>query len=558
MKLLKLLPGQSRRTYALIIFLSLLNTLVFSGILLIINRTLAGKPVFSGNLSWLAYGGLIAGNFLIGRIFFRYMITLSQDALFTVEVTLLQKIRHALYQDFEKIGDESIYAAINDAKLLAQLPEVLLGVFDAAVMVACGLGYMFFVSPGGALLILLWMFILLILYLTRNVRIERGLNTIRDLQTKYYRYLRDLLFGFREIRMSIKRNETLYHRYLLDNRQNSKGLSIHTNIQYMDNELLGNLSWYIVLGLILFVLPQAFHFKVEQTTTLVIVTLYLMGPVSTLIKFLPFFTRARIAVQRIDQLEQDVHAHIVLNQQLDDLTPAGKHFRTIRLSAVEFQYPGGKDRPGFKVGPLNLEIRRGEIIFITGSNGSGKSTLISMIAGLYLPTSGDICWNDIRTGAHNHSYYSDQFSAVLTGNYLFGENYDQFELDSSNTRLKEFIAIMELTDVIGLGSRRNILGTNYSKGQQKRIALILAMLESKEVLLLDEWAAEQDPAFRAYFYRKLLPFLKQEGKTVIAVTHDDHYFDCADRILRFDSGIMSEYRAADIREKTILKYESPC
>jgi cyclic peptide transporter len=557
MKLLKLLPRQSGRIYAIIIFLSLLNTLMFSGILLIINRTLAGKPPISGDLTWLAYGGLIAGSFLVGKIFYRYMINMSQDALFTVEVTLLQKIRHALYQDFEKIGDENIYAAINDAKLLAQLPEILLGVFNAAVMVACGLGYMFFISPLGALLILAWMIILLILYLTRNVGIEKGLNTIRDLQTKYYRYLRDLLFGFREIRMSITRNETLYHRYLLDNRQNSKGLSIRTNIQYMDNELLGSLSWYIMLGLILFVLPKAFHLHAEQLTTFVVVTLYLMGPVSTLIKFLPFFTRTRIAVQRIDQLEKDIQAHIVLNQQLDDLTPAGKHFRSIRFSAIEFQYPGGKDRPGFKVGPLNLEIRRGETIFVTGSNGSGKSTFINMIAGLYLPTSGNICWNDIRTGAHNHSYYSDQFSAILTGNHLFRENYDQFELHSSNARLKDLIEMMHLNDVIALGNGKSFLGTNYSKGQQKRIALILAMLENKEVFLLDEWAAEQDPAFRSYFYHILLPLLKKEGKTVIAVTHDESYFHCADRILRFESGSIIENHTADIHEKSVLKYESP-
>ena len=66
--------------------------------------------------------------------------------------------------------------------------------------------------------------------------------------------------------------------------------------------------------------------------------------------------------------------------------------------------------------------------------------------------------------------------------------------------------------------------------------MIYAIMENRDILVLDEWAAEQDPHFRAYFYKRLIPELKRRGKTIIAVTHDDHYFDCADRMLKFDYG----------------------
>jgi multidrug/microcin transport system ATP-binding/permease protein len=76
----------------------------------------------------------------------------------------------------------------------------------------------------------------------------------------------------------------------------------------------------------------------------------------------------------------------------------------------------------------------------------------------------------------------------------------------------------------------------FSKGQSKRMSLIFALLENKPILVLDEWAADQDPHFRKFFYEELIPKLKREGKTIIAVTHDDAYFNQADRIIKFDYG----------------------
>jgi putative ATP-binding cassette transporter len=83
---------------------------------------------------------------------------------------------------------------------------------------------------------------------------------------------------------------------------------------------------------------------------------------------------------------------------------------------------------------------------------------------------------------------------------------------------------------------RQITTTNLSTGQRRRLALILCLLDDKPVFLLDEWAAEQDPQFRRRFYRELLPELKQQGKTIVAVTHDDDSYDVADRVLKMQFG----------------------
>ncbi|MDN5680948.1 MAG: multidrug ABC transporter permease/ATP-binding protein, partial [Ewingella sp.] len=75
---------------------------------------------------------------------------------------------------------------------------------------------------------------------------------------------------------------------------------------------------------------------------------------------------------------------------------------------------------------------------------------------------------------------------------------------------------------------------------RKRVALLLAACEGRDFLLLDEWAADQDPQFRRTFYRELLPFLRDMGKTVLAISHDDHYFEHADRLLEMRAGKLSE------------------
>ena len=82
--------------------------------------------------------------------------------------------------------------------------------------------------------------------------------------------------------------------------------------------------------------------------------------------------------------------------------------------------------------------------------------------------------------------------------------------------------------------------TALSQGQRKRLALLQAWLEARPIYLFDEWAADQDPEFKAVFYQEILPTLKAEGKTIIAITHDDRYFHLADRIIKLESGRIVE------------------
>ena len=97
------------------------------------------------------------------------------------------------------------------------------------------------------------------------------------------------------------------------------------------------------------------------------------------------------------------------------------------------------------------------------------------------------------------------------------------------------VTLMEMGGKVALD--KDVFDTiDLSSGQRKRLALMVSMIEDRPILVLDEWAADQDPQFRRKFYRELLPLLKARGKTVIAITHDDRYFDVADRRIAMEEG----------------------
>lgn len=547
MKFLQLIVKKSKYFLLLILLLGIINSILNSALLLFINNTIGQKPIpfFSGH-SGLVFSAIIIASLLISQRFQVYMIRLTNEILFEFEMSILQKLRYASFQDFEKLGKEKVYTAINDSRVLANVPQLFITCFNSLIMVLCCLAYMFWISVAGGMLVLFVLAALLAVYLVRNQRAEKDLNELRDLQTSYYSHLHDLLEGFREIKMSIVRNDTIFKNFLLKNRVSSKSISESTSIRYMNNELTGSYSWYIVLGVIMFTLPQFFSLSTVQVGAFLIIILYLIGPVAGLITFIPTYTRVKIALNRLNEYEHLLDASakekIMHGEQLN----GNGQFETIEFRNVKFEYFDREKERLFVFGPVSLTLYDGQKIFITGGNGSGKTTFVKLLTGLYTPSSGEILLNGHVISDKNLPCYRDQISAIFTDNYLFEENYSGFDLSKSNRSIASYIDALKLSAVMRTDGNNYLLSHSLSQGQRKRLAMVMALMEERRILVLDEWAAEQDPQFRAYFYSSILDYLQGNGKTVIAITHDDHYFHVADRIIKFDFGkIVSDELVTD-------------
>ncbi|MEL7004240.1 MAG: cyclic peptide export ABC transporter [Bacteroidota bacterium] len=551
MNFLTFLNSKSKLLFPFLVILGAISSVFHSGILIVISNTIAQTELpFFPEYDWAIFAGLIVMSYIITRIFQTHIIKLTQNTLFRYEVDLLNKLRLTTFQNFERIGRSKVYTAISDVRVLGQLPENFINIFNSFIVVICCIGYMFWNSVVGGVSVLVVMVAMLIFYLIRNKYLEKDLNQLRDLQNDYYTYLGDFLSGFKEIKMSVLRNNSIYNDYFKPNREQSKKLGINTGTRYMNNELVGDLSWYLVIGVTLFLLPKVANLEVSNTVSFIVTILYLMGPVATLIVFIPTFTKARIAIQRLNNLDDEMGAYDLVSLEKGDKIAKDEHFQSLVFEDVIFQYENEDSDPSFVVGPVNLEFEKGEIVFITGGNGSGKTTFFNILTGLYRPTSGVIKLNGKEILKEDYPNYSDKIVAVFSDSYLFFENYNNFDLN--NKTLHELLDEYYLAEKVTVNEEKGRFEAKVSSGQQKRLALIFSLLEDKEIIVLDEWAAEQDPEFRRHFYKDILSELKAKGKTIIAITHDDAYFDCADRMIKFDYGKVTATKVIRPLEEMII------
>jgi len=265
--------------------------------------------------------------------------------------------------------------------------------------------------------------------------------------------------------------------------------------------------------------------------------LYMKGPLESLIGNLPIISRAQIAFRRIADLAERFSSpepHLLLSAEP---TPQPALER-LELRNVQYSFPAVPGSDPFTLGPVNLSIAPGEILFIVGENGCGKTTLIKLLLGLYTPHQGQVLVNGKAVNAQGLDDYRQHFTTIFADYFLFEDL-----MKDGRTLPADAGQYLERLEIAHKVSVRDgaFTTTDLSTGQRKRLALVSAWLDERPVLVFDEWAADQDPAFRRVFYTELLPDLKRLGKTIIVISHDDRYFDIADHLVRMQAGkVVSE------------------
>jgi len=315
-----------------------------------------------------------------------------------------------------------------------------------------------------------------------------------------------------------------------------------------------HLLFFTLIGLILFVLPRIENLDSHAMTGYVVATLYLMGPLSGVLASLSVFGRANASLRKIGQLGLD------LSSRVADECPIGRPeqpaaFERLELVDITHSYHVEKEDSRFMLGPINLTFRPGELVFMVGGNGSGKSTLAKVITGLYTPASGEIRLDGRVVRNENRDDYRQRFSAVFADFFLF-DNLLGLQSPNLDAQASEYLAQLQLDHKVKIND--GVLSTTaLSQGQRKRLALMTAYLEDRPFYLFDEWASDQDPVFKEVFYTQLLPDLKARNKAVLVITHDDHYFHLADRVIKLDYGqIASESGNAVVPENTLESFST--
>jgi cyclic peptide transporter len=534
MKLLLRIIKKDLGFVGFIIMLGILNSVLFSLLIIIINNRVQGKPPFIGSIQdeWLLFFAVMGLSFICRKWFQYQMIRFTNIMLFDFELSILGKIKESDYEQFSGIENASVYTAIGDIKIISQVPRYFVDMVNYTILVIICFGYLCFISPLSGAMVILCAGVLAYYYAVRNRYVIGLLRRSRELESQFYEYLDDFLDGFKYWKLSSPKAHSIFTGHITANRNHAKAAEIEASVRYTNNELLGSFGWLIILGVPVFILPMFNPSTAGLAGSITIVILYLMGPVNALITAIPFFSRIRVSLDRIEKFSARIGN--LRDRIPEDAAIAQAHcFSNISFNNVRYAYKSGEGQ-GFALGPVSLQVNRGELIFITGDNGSGKSTFLMLLSGLLSPTEGRISMDGETIGAGNAILLRNQISAVYVDGYLFKKNYDQVKHEEDDANFQRYLQLVRL-EKFGLRNTSD-RSTQLSKGQQKRLALVQALMEEKDILVLDEWAAEQDPSFRKYFYTVLLPQMQSMGKTIIAVTHDDRYFPLANRVFHFQQG----------------------
>lgn len=517
-----------------------LNSILSFSIIYIINNALIGKEGFLKDYMGLVFTATFVYAFLLNVIFQKHLNYYSFTLLYNNEKQLFTKMLETPLRVFERLGSQRFFTAIEDLRIFSFLPYTITHTVNSLLMLALGLVYMYTISFYGGVIVSCLIIIIAFFYFLVVNSMSKKVKTLRAFNDEYYKYVDDVIKGFKELKVNSLRQSHLLNRYLYSNREKAGNLDYRINYVFLSINLISQYGLYFVIALILFVLPEFGLLKREDVISYIIILLFISGPINNLINLQQMYTRFMVANKRINSFLKDFPS----NQQKSPVIREKSNFKNLSFQNIQFSFLN-EENP-FVLGPIDIKIKKGEVIFIIGGNGSGKSTFINLLTGLYEPTKGEIEINN--TQILSKEDVQNLVSVVFTNNHIFSHNYEDYTTEG-NVKYKELIKLMKLDQVIKddreVSARRGL-----SKGQSKRMALIFALLENKPILILDEWAADQDPYFRKFFYENLIPKLKAEGKTIIAVTHDDAYYDQADRILKFDYGkIIKEWTP---RERSIV------
>jgi putative pyoverdin transport system ATP-binding/permease protein len=463
------------------------------------------------------------------------LIKLSQEISYQLVLSLSKKILETPQKTLQKLGKNNLLVMMTkDIETISQGSQQLALVMVNSITILTCLGYLFWLSWKTLLLLSSCIFIGMYIYHIAERKPIECLEHVRLKTDELYKHLQSIIFGSRELQINKKYGEkfiTLILQEVASDIQHflNKGIA-----SYIWISNIGSLSYLLALGIVLFIVPLWVQQASVVTTGVTIVLLFLVQPIAIVMGILPFLQKASIALSQIHKLNQDLSTTITSPIDVENnpfVTHSSVH---LTLEDVYYHYPAENEEHPFEVGPLNLTLSTGEILFIVGGNGSGKTTLAMLLLGLYEPNRGTIVLNGIQVTPNTMNNYRKFFSVIFSDFYLFEYLFDT-EQEAIQLKAENYLKLLHLHHKVKITNGK-FSTTELSAGQRKRLALVMAYLEDRPIYLFDEWAADQDPEFKDFFYKILLPDLKAKGKAIIAITHDDHYFSCADRIIKLESG----------------------
>ena len=541
MELFKFIINTARSTFILAVLTGVVAGLSMVGLLAMTNHALHNPQVISPAVTTAYF--LLIGVVVITRVVSTVLLSrLSQDSIAQLRMSLSRKILSSPLVRLERYGSHKLLASLSTditsiSTGITRLPFVLMNI---AVLLGC-LVYLLWMS--------LWLFAIVILLIFVGTQAYRWpqrkalsfLKKAREHDDELYKGFRAICDGTKELKMNQKRRNAFFSGSFKSTIKDYGDAMVEGRKYYSFAGSFGILLLFIVVGVLVFIAPKLIDTNSVTLISYVLVLLFMKGPLEGIMNVMPELAKTSVSLRKIQSLGLELGEY---KQAPIKETKVGENIEadcepinyqsSLRLEQVTHSYYRELEASHFQLGPINLEFKPGELVFLIGGNGSGKTTLAKILLGLYTPEEGQVLVDGKVIKTQDHESYRQLFSAVFVDFFLFDElmGINQEGLDKQASL---YLEKLQLSHKVSIENGK-LSTTQLSQGQKKRLTLVSAYLDDRPFYVFDEWAADQDPEFKNVFYRIILPELRAQGKTVLVISHDEKYFDVADRYIKMDSG----------------------
>lgn len=541
MGLILLLAEKQKKALSFVILLSVTSAFLSVGVIAFIqHKLLDGANSLVGTL--VEFSLLLLALLVSATIAQVSLHKLGHKFVYNKRRELVAQLLNTDIEQVEKVGSAGVLASLNtDVRNITiafvHLPELVYGL----VLTFVALAYLAILSASLFFVSVLMLSLTGVIGYVLVTKITKHVKQVREYDDKLYYDYQSLIEGRKELSLNPFRAKRYFDEEFSVNAEGYRNEVTKADIL---NGFAANMANTVVLALIglNFYLATGLGWaSIEVASTFALVVLFMRTPLMSAVGSIPTLVTANISIKKLNSLS------LSESRSLEPKSAQNQSFDSLALKQVTYRYQADGDDESFAVGPIDFDIKRGEHIFIIGGNGSGKSTFARLLTGLYRPHSGAVFVDGSEVLQSSWQDYRHQFSSVFSDFHLFHQIVDGEGQDISDVEINEWMVRLEMSHKVQHDNGK-LSDVRYSQGQRKRLALLMAVIEKRGCILLDEWAADQDPRFRKLFYRQLLPLLKERGVTVIAITHDDAYFDAADRIFKMDTGQLIELSKGDLSQ----------
>lgn len=512
-------------------------------VMLVVNKA-AAAPIDQTMSYWLP---LFAGTFVIvvGSSFtYQYLTTVATTQVVNnVRLELIGGLLKVQPEFIDRHQHGSLYHILtNDVSNVAGFTNTVLNLLPSAIFLSIAVPQLFLYSGTAGFFVILVMIGGTLAYHLQQKSMANLNADARALEVAYFERVSEMLKGFRELRLHQRRRWS-FRGDVSDVLSRLRRMLIRVNRIYETGEAAVHGLKFLLFAGIVFLVP--YLIRTEATVTFQILTLVLFSltPFEQIVTSYPSVIGTLVSYVRIAELRDRLEPFgRIVENRVDHPPP----FDSIELRDVKANY-NSREKSSFVLGPVNFVLNRGDIVFLVGSNGSGKTTFMNVLAGLLDPASGEILIDGKIATPEDMNVYRSRFSAIFTQFHVFRQLYGLE--GTGQQQADEIVEKVRLTGVTGL-KPDGITRIDLSAGQRRRLALAIALLEDRDILVLDEFVADQDPGQREYFFKTLLPWLKSKGKTVVISTHDLQWLPYCDRVISFENGAISEKPAAERQAST--------